>query len=316
MDLFYNELKNFGKVRANEPMSKHTTYKIGGSTKYFVEVGKMQNFVDLLKFLEGSGKDYFILGGGSNILVSDEGYDGVVVKVKVCEINVDGNLLTASAGCATVDVARKSMEVGLTGFEWGVGIPGTIGGAVRGNAGAMGGEVKDFVKEVEIYKDGEVIKITNKESGFGYRDSRFKTSNEVVLKVVLELEKGEAKEGMKQAIKNIQQRNLSQPQGFSSSGCIFKNYEIKNEEEKEELKKKGVLQEFLDKNLVPVGWLVESLGIKGLKSGNAQISEKHCNFILNLGGATASDILVLIEKIKAGVYDKYSINIEEEIRIL
>ena len=316
MDLFYNELKKFGKVKTNEPMSKYATYKIGGPAKYFVEVTEMQNFVDLLKFLEGEGQEYFVLGGGSNILVSDEGYDGVVIKVKVCEMKVEGNLLTASAGCTTVDVARKSIEFGLTGFEWGVGIPGTIGGAVRGNAGAMGGEMKDSVKEVEIYQDGEVVAITNEECGFGYRDSRFKISNEVVLKVVLELEKGEVKEAMKQAIKNIQQRNLTQPQGFPSSGCTFKNYEINSEEEKEELKKSGVPQEFLDKNLIPVGWLVESLGIKGLKSGNAQISEKHCNFIINLGGATASDILILIEKIKAGVYDKYSINIEEEIKII
>jgi UDP-N-acetylmuramate dehydrogenase len=316
MDLLYKELKGFGKVKLDEPLSKHTTFKIGGPAKYFVEITKSSELPKLLSYLDSEGVEFFILGGGSNLLVRDEGFDGVVIKNKVCDLKVENNLVTASAGCATVEVARKSIEEGLTGFEWGVGVPGTIGGAVRGNAGAMGGDMSESVKEVTVYDGGEELKLNNENCKFGYRDSIFKHTSAVILTVVIELKKSVDKEGMREAIKNLQYRNITQPQGYSSSGCIFKNYEVKNEEEKEALKLKGVPTEFLGKGIVPTGWLVENSGLKGKSIGGTSVSDKHCNFIVSTGSATASDIVNLIEKIKSVVYHKYGVYIEEEIKIL
>jgi UDP-N-acetylmuramate dehydrogenase len=310
----YNQLKQFGHVKANEPMNKHTTFKIGGQVDYFLTIGSMDSLVDALKFLDSEGVSYFILGGGSNMLVRDEGFRGVAIQIKDTRCEIQDTVVQCAAGCSTVEVAQKSIAAGLTGFEWGVGVPGTIGGAVRGNAGAMGGEMKDSVDRVEIYRDGEIVEITNAECEFGYRDSVFKHQSDIILRVYLRLKKTEDVSGMKQAMDNLMYRNKTQPQGYASIGCIFKNveYRIWNLESR----KIDLPDEFIKKGKVSAGWLIDQSGMKGVRVGNAQVSERHGNFIVNLGGATAQDVLSLIEQVKEKVYDTTGVEIEEEIQII
>lgn len=318
MTELYHTLKKFGHVRINEPLAKHTTFKIGGPADYFLTIEDRKMVVEALKFLDGEGQSYFILGGGSNMLVRDEGYRGVVINLKNKELQITNDEVICDAGCTTVEVARKTIQAGLTGFEWGVGVPGTIGGAVRGNAGAMGGEMRDNVEKVEVYKDGEVMELNNEECQFHYRHSIFKNEGGIVLRVWLKLKKvdsAEAAQGMKKALEHLQYRNKTQPQGFASTGCVFKNFEVKKSEV-EKLLTLGVPDEFLQKGKISAGWLIDQSGMKGVQIGKAKVSETHGNFTVNLGGATAADVLTLIEQIKERVYDKFGIEIEEEIQII
>ena len=326
-------------------MAKHTTFKIGGPVDYFVIVDSANgpgptdstnNLVQLLKYLDGEGMPYFIVGSGSNMLVRDEGFRGVAIQCKMQNAKCSGETIEAESGCITVEIARLSMKAGLTGFEWGVGVPGTIGGAVRGNAGAMGGEMKDVVSEVEIYRNGEMEKLSNKDCEFGYRDSVFKHQGGVVLRVTLQLAKSDPSTaaqgnalGIKKALEHIQYRNKTQPQGHASIGCIFKNFQIGLQTTDYRLQQpppvlplqggglEGVIpKEFITEGKVPAGWFVEQSGMKGVKVGQAQVSERHGNFIVNLGGATAQDVQTLVEQIKQKVYDTYGVELEEEIQII
>ena len=264
MDL-YKKLKEFGKVKINEPLSKHTTFKIGGPADFFVIVDSTDKLVELLNFLIGEGIEYFLIGGGSNMLVSDEGFLGVVIStINNKQITIEDEVVVVEAGATTALVAQESMRNNLTGFEWGVGVPGTIGGAVRGNAGATGSEIKDTLKKVEVYRDGEVIELDNKDCKFGYRNSIFKHNTDIILRVYLRLEKsqnkvnGEAREDalgykelMKIALGHLQYRNKTQPQGYSSTGCIFKNFTISGVAK---LRNLNIPKEFIDSGKIPAGW--------------------------------------------------------------
>ena len=313
MDQIYTTLRKFGKVKLNEPMSKHTTFKLGGPVKYFITIDNTDKLVEVLDFLREENVEYIILGGGSNVLCADKEFDGVVIKIHDQTTIIDDQTVIASAGASTVSVAQASVKAGLTGFEWGIGVPGTIGGAVRGNAGAMGGDMNGNISKVEVYRQGEILELTKEECEFAYRSSAFKNNNDIVLRVWLELEKSseESKDLMKKAIENISYRNTTQPQGFASSGCIFKNVSI----EKWKQENGGELPEiFAGKAVISAGWLVDSSGCKGLQVGQAQVSEKHANFIVNLGGATASEVKSLIEEVKEKVYNEFKITLETEVQ--
>ncbi|PIR77964.1 MAG: UDP-N-acetylenolpyruvoylglucosamine reductase, partial [Candidatus Magasanikbacteria bacterium CG10_big_fil_rev_8_21_14_0_10_36_16] len=181
MDQIYTTLRKFGKVKLNEPMSKHTTFKLGGPVKYFITIDNADKLVEVLNFLREENVEFIIIGGGSNVLCSDKEFDGVVIKIANNEIKLlEDNVLQADAGCVTVAVARESVKFNLTGFEWGIGVPGTIGGAVRGNAGAMGGDMSGNLSKVEVYRQGEILELSNEECEFAYRESIFKHNNDVV----------------------------------------------------------------------------------------------------------------------------------------
>lgn len=307
----YKQLKNYGKVKLSEPLSKHTTFKIGGPAQFFVTVEETDKLVELLKFLDDEGIERFILGGGSNMLAGDDEYSGVVININGKKTEVTDTGIVADAGCSTVAIANLSMKEGFIGFEWGVGVPGTIGGAVRGNAGAMGSDMSNNVEKIEAYMDGELVTLNNAECDFHYRHSFFKDTGAVVLRVHLKLEKSENKDGMKKALEFLQYRSKTQPQGFASTGCIFKNFEIHDTKFDFD-----VPEEFLKKGIISAGWLIDQAGMKGAQRGNAKVSDTHGNFIINLGSATASDVLTLIDEIKEKVYNKFGISIEEEIQIL
>lgn len=321
-------LKPFGQVKLNEPLAKHTTFKIGGPADCLVIVEDTDKLVGLLKYLDGEGTSYMIIGGGSNMLASDEGFQGVVIKVHSSKFIVQGDTLIVDAGCIIVVMAQESIKAGLIGFEWGVGVPGTIGGAVRGNAGAMGGEIKDVVEKVEIYRDGEVVTLNHQQCHFGYRDSMFKHSRSVIIRAYLRLQKNtkntKTLEPMKKALEYLQYRSKTQPQGWANTGCIFKNVDLEGKPgEAQRLRllqhfdaKDEKVQEFLRKEKISAGWLVEQAGMRGVRVGQAQVSERHGNFIVNLGGARAQDVQSLIARIKDKVYDRFGIKLEEEIQII
>ncbi|HYE60012.1 MAG TPA: UDP-N-acetylmuramate dehydrogenase [Candidatus Kapabacteria bacterium] len=313
MDAIYEQLKKFGSVKANEPMKKHTTFKIGGPARFFVTVTETDHLVELLHWLDGEGMLYVIHGGGSNMLVHDEGFEGVVIHVATTTARVDGTLLQADAGCLTATTARLATEHGLVGYEWAVGVPGTVGGAVRGNAGAGGGEMKDHVVEVDVYSDGAVVTYTHAECNFGYRHSRFKETKEVVLRVRLGLKKGNKEESMKTLLAHIAYRTKTQPKGLASIGCIFKNYEITKGLDGIKV---PVPQEFLTKGQLPAGWLVEQAGLKGKQVGGASVSPVHGNFVVNAGSASAQDVLTLVDEMKSQVYATCGVEIEEEIQVV
>lgn len=305
----YKELKKYGKVKLNESLSKHTTFKIGGPAGYFVITDSTENLVEILKIAAKYDINYFILGGGSNTLIADSGFEGMVIKVKNDKMKIEDDVIVADAGCSTAQVAQSSIKAKLSGFEWGVCVPGTIGGAVRGNAGAMGAEMKDSVEKVDIFRDGELLELNNKECKFGYRDSVFKSGgNDIILRVHLKLKKGGNKDLVTEALKHVQFRKDTQPQGFSS-GCVFKNANLKEF-------KGEIPEEFVKKGYISAGWLIDKAGLKGARVGNIKVSEKHANFIMNLGGGTAGDVIKLIEKVKETVYDKFGVKLEEEIHIL
>ncbi|MBU0660842.1 UDP-N-acetylmuramate dehydrogenase [Patescibacteria group bacterium] len=307
--MMYKELKQFGAVKVNVSLAKYLTMKVGGIAQCIVIVEELDKLIDLLTYLEGTDIQPLLIGGGSNMILSDDEFEGVAIIVKVANCEIEGDRVIADAGCSTVEVARKSFAAGLTGFEWGVGVPGTIGGAVRGNAGAMGGDMSQSIEKVLVYQDGETKELSGKDCAFAYRDSLFKHDSSIILRVWLQLQKTEAKDGMKKALEHIQYRNKTQPQGYASSGCIFKNISIEGEKE-------GVPKEFIEKGIIPAGWLIEQVGLKGKQIGNAQISEKHGNFIVNVGGACAQDIFDLIDEAKEKVFEQFGFKLEEEIRIV
>ena len=318
----HQQLKNFGQVKLNESLAKHTTFKIGGIAQLFLVVESTDKLVAALQYLDGEGIGRCIIGGGSNMLAPDQGLDGVVIQIKNQNLKVKDNFLEADAGCITVAVAQASIQAGLTGFEWGVGVPGTIGGAVRGNAGAMGGEMSQAVTEVTVYRDGEILRLTQANCGFNYRESDFKHSHDVILSVTLALEKTESKEGMKKALEYLQYRNKTQPQGYASTGCIFQNaVASRTGVSKEKLlglfpEDAEKIEKFFAIDRISAGWLVEKSGMKGAKVGQAAVSDKHGNFVVNLGGATSTEVLTLIEQIKEKVYATTGISIEPEIQII
>lgn len=316
MDLA-KKLRQFGKVRTNEPMSKHTTFKIGGPVALYIDINAVEDVPAVIALLDEVGMEYIILGGGSNMLWQDEPYEGAVITILDSHIEIDGETVLAHAGAQTVKVAQASVKEGLEGFAWGVGVPGTIGGAVRGNAGAMGKEMKDDVAKIEVLVNGEVVEFLNRECDFSYRNSIFKLQGGIVLKVWLKLKNGDAQASMKKALEALQYRNTTQPKGFASTGCIFKNFKIQGLSHAStgdsKFKIEQLPQEFIDKGVVSAGWMVDQAGMKGVKIGDAQVSDVHGNFIVNLGKATAADVKALIAQVKQAVYSKFGVELEEEI---
>lgn len=319
MQQLYKEIRKYAKVRLNEPMKKHTTFKIGGPASFFITIADIDNLPPILKLLDDEGISRIMLGGGSNVLFPDDGYEGAVIKVTDMSFEIQDNTVKASAGAIIKDVSRATVDAGLTGFEWAIGVPGTIAGALRGNAAYNGVAMEDGIKKVEVYRDGEVLELSNEECAFGYKETIFKYNSDIILHMWLSLKKGDKKQIEKEAIDNIQYRETTQPKGYGSAGCTFKNVVVDDTEKRRlmDVIDDERIRDIMGKyNKVPVGRLIDLLGLKGEKRGNAQISEVHANFIVNLGDAKASDVKELIELIKEKVYATYSIQLEEEIHVI
>ena len=300
------------EVLENEPLAKYTTFKIGGPAKFFVTVNNKADLFKAVKAADEFKLPYFIKGGGSNILVSDNGFDGLVIKLESSEPEIKENLVTVFAGSSLGGFINKTVQAGLGGLEFAANIPGTVGGAIYGNAGAYGKGVGDFVQSVEIIcQDNHEINLkvlTKEECEFNYRDSIFKKNkNWIIAEIVFKLEKDEDAVAKLEQIKTEWQERLAkQPLDCPSAGCSFKNIIYTPE-----LKK---YQDWEIKGKLPAGKFIEETGLKGKKLGGAMISDKHANFILNYNNATAQDVKGLIELVKQEVKDKFGVELEEEVQ--
>ena len=290
------ENKSFGKILFNEPMRNHTTFKIGGPADVMIIPSNEEELIKAITFCRENNIDFLIMGNGSNLLVRDGGIRGVVIKVNegFNELTVDGTRIYCQAGALLSTTSKLALKYSLKNFEFASGIPGTIGGAITMNAGAYGGEMKDVVKLVRVLdKNNQIKEYTNEEMNFRYRNSRIWDEGLIVLGVELGLEAGEysAIEGI---MKDLTYRRTSkQPLELPSGGSTFKRPE-------------GYF----------AGKLIEDAGLRGLRYGGAQVSEKHCGFVVNVDNATCKDILHLISVIQKVVRDKFNVELETEIKLL
>ncbi|MFZ3055064.1 MAG: UDP-N-acetylmuramate dehydrogenase [Minisyncoccales bacterium] len=322
MDIF-EELKNeFPKLEKEVMLKNYTTFRIGGLAKYFLRTSDRK---ELKKIIERAIKEnikFLVIGGGSNTLFSSEGFDGLVVIYKIDNVkerplieNKGGDLFKIDA---TITLSSLIMEMkGFSGLEWGVGIPGTLGGAINGNTGAAGESVSDSIESVDVLeiKDGEVLEkiFKNRECCFGYRTSIFKNNHDLlIISANLKLAKGNEKEIQERIKINLERRKAKQPKGFSA-GSVFKNYNGKIDESI--ILNYPELKSFNEKTYIPAGLLIELSELKGKQIGDAKISEEHANFIINLGNATSDDVMSLINLIKKTVKEKFSVDLIEEIKI-
>lgn len=285
-----------GQVLAEEPMSKHTTFRIGGPAKYFCLPRTAKQLSATIAACQDAGEDYYILGNGSNILVSDEGYQGVVIQLfqNMNELRFEGNCLHAQAGVLLVKAAHQAGQASLTGMEFASGIPGTVGGALVMNAGAYGGEMKDIVREVTVLtREGKTLKLLKNELEMGYRTSVIAKKNYVVLETIFELSEGDP-EVIEERMQELKEaRTSKQPLEYPSAGSTFK-------------RPQGYF----------AGKLIMDAGLRGFRVGGAQVSEKHCGFVINTGGATAQDVLTLITHVQEEVKRQFDVTLEMEIKTL
>ncbi|MFA6145986.1 MAG: UDP-N-acetylmuramate dehydrogenase [Patescibacteria group bacterium] len=297
------------QIKKNISLAPLTSFKIGGSAKYFLEAKNVDEVVEGLKWAKKNKIKYFVLGGGSNILISDRGFRGMVINFKFSILNFQKNIIIAGAGTSLAQLVGASIKDGLKGLEWAAGIPGTLGGAIYGNTGAMGHSISESVEKIKVLRNGVLINLKNKDIKFAYRKSIFQKNKDVILEIELKLQKGDKEEIKKLIKENLLKRSSNQPH-YPSAGCIFKNpkFEIRNS------KKYPEMENFKKSGTVSAGWLIEKCGLKGKQIGQAQISEKHANFIVNLGNAKAKDVIALINLVKKTVKNKFNFDLKEEIQ--
>jgi len=304
-------------IQKNIPLANFTTFRIGGPAKFFVEVSSEEELMEALKYAKENNLKFFILGGGSNVLISDDGFDGLVIRVHSSRSTVYGNIITTDAGISIAKLIKISTENNLAGLEWAGGLPGSLGGAIRGNAGTFGLSMKDIVESVKVY-DLESQKIEvydNAKCRFEYRCSIFKKNCKlIILSAVLKFKADEKEALQKKVQESIAWRKSVFPETLSP-GSFFK-HTAPTEHNLKKLKELPRFSELKlhEKNTIPTGFVIEECGLKGKKIGGAMVSEKHANFIINTGGATAQDVIMLASFIKQQVRDKFGIELQEEVQ--
>ena len=290
------ELLGKDKVLFEEPMSSHTTFRIGGPAEVFLMPESYEQIRSALALCREEGVPYFVLGNGSNLLVSDSGYRGVIIQMyrNMGDIELKGTEIRACAGALLSSVAAAARKASLTGFEFAGGIPGTLGGAVVMNAGAYGGEMKDVLREVTVMtKEGDIRVIPSDRMELGYRTSIIKKTGYLVLEAVISLEKGDPQAIQEKTKELASKRTEKQPLDYPSAGSTFKRPE-------------GYF----------AGKLIMDSGLRGFRVGGAQVSEKHCGFVINTGGATAKDVKELMDHVIRTVKENYNITLEPEVKFL
>lgn len=296
---FYDKLNNViakDSILIDEPMSRHTTFRVGGPADFFVTPKAKEEVRDVIRICKEAGMPYYIIGNGSNLLVSDAGYRGVIVQIykEMNEVKVEGDLVKAQAGALLSGIAAKALAAELTGFEFASGIPGTIGGACVMNAGAYGGEMKDVLESVTVLTgEGKIIELGRNELELGYRTSVIAKKGYIVLGAVLKLERGDG-EKIKTYMDELKEKRVTkQPLEYPSAGSTFKRPE-------------GYF----------AGKLIEDAGLRGFQVGGAQVSEKHCGFVINRDHATAADIMELMRQVQIRVKENSGVDLEPEVKRL
>lgn len=315
-------------MQENLPLKDYSTFKIGGAARYFCVAKNEEEVKEALDFAIANRLRVFIIGRGSNLLIADKGFDGLVLKIEDDSIRTEttegGITAHLGAGNLLTKLALDFQKEGIGGLGWAAGIPATLGGAICGNAGANGKEISESVKEVitlemklapEKYLESYNLRsMTKDECNFSYRKSIFKdTGRFIILGATLLLPKGDKEEIKQEIEKNLENRRQKQPLEHPNTGSTFKN-PILTEEQKDKLSRKcPQFGDVCKNNTVPAGWLIEQSGLKGKKIGGVMISPKHANFIVNTDGGTAEDVVILIGLVKQKVYNKFGIQLREEI---
>lgn len=294
---YFSNLVGSENIKLNEPMKGHTSFKLGGPADILLTPNKVCDIPQVIKYCKDNEIPYFVMGNGSNLIVREKGIRGVVIKIfdNFSKIELlENNIIEVEAGVLLSKLSKFAYGNSLTGLEFASGIPGTVGGAVTMNAGAYGGEMKDCVIKTEfIDSEGNIKTITGDEHAFGYRDSFIQKQQGIVIKTWIKLEIGDNAEIKAKLDDLCQRRKDKQPLEMPSAGSVFKR---------------------------PVGYfagkLIEDSGFRGYSIGGAQVSEKHCGFIVNKGDATADDVLNLIKHIQNTVKDKFNVDLCTEVRII
>ncbi|WP_101773931.1 UDP-N-acetylmuramate dehydrogenase [Peptostreptococcus faecalis] len=295
----YNSLKSIideDLIYIDEPMNDHISFKVGGPADILVRPKTEDDIRAVLKLVNEKNIPFLVMGNGTNILIKDGGFRGLVIELSsnFSNYNIDGDEITVETGALLSTIGREAMNASLTGFEFASGIPGTLGGALAMNAGAYGGEMKNIVKSVRLMDcDGNIVEYTNEEMRFEYRHSRLTEENLIALSAVIKLENGDYEE-IKEKMNDLShQRRTKQPLEYPSAGSTFKRPE-------------GYF----------AGKLIQDSNLKGFSVGGAMVSEKHSGFIINYNNATARDLINLIEHVKSSVYENHGVKLEEEVKIL
>ncbi|OON93571.1 MAG: UDP-N-acetylenolpyruvoylglucosamine reductase [Candidatus Epulonipiscioides saccharophilum] len=282
------------QIKINEPIKNYTTFKIGGPAKVLVVAEKIDEISKIINVCKKENVKYYILGRGSNLLAKDEGYDGVLILINISKIEIANNIITVEAGAKLSRIAQIASENNLSGFEFAHGIPGSIGGAVVMNAGAYGDEIKDVLLSIEaINAQGKQVTLQSSELNLGYRTSIIPKEGLIVLSATIKLNPGNREDIEKKTRELNQQRRDKQPLNYPSAGSTFKRPE-------------GYF----------AGKLISDAGLAGLRIGDAQVSEKHCGFIVNVGSATYQDVNSLIEKVKYEVFRQFGVMLESEVKVI
>lgn len=306
------------KIRKNVPLAPFTTFKIGGPAKYFCQIEKEEELLEAIKYACGNKLEFFVLAGGSNILVSDKGFNGLVIRVLDAKCRVLGVRMECGAGLQLSEAVKLAAKNSLSGLEWAAGIPGTVGGAVRGNAGAYGSDMSFAVESVKVLRADSFDKnqkskiFTSENCGFGYRHSVFKKNrNLIILSCVLKLQKGNKAE-IERKMKEIIIKRADKLPKDSSAGSLFQNPIVKNPELIARFEREAKSK--CHGGRIPTGWLIDELDLRGKKIGGVMVSEKHANFVVNLGQGKAQDVVALASYIKQQVRDNFGIQLKEEVQ--
>ncbi|MFH0873587.1 MAG: UDP-N-acetylmuramate dehydrogenase [Candidatus Komeilibacteria bacterium] len=304
-------------LRHSVPLAPFTTFKIGGLADYFYEAHDSDQTSDILQWAQEQQLPFLILGGGSNVLLPDAGYRGLVIQPKFNRLEIDDNLVVAGSGLNLQELINKTLEAGLTGLEFVAGVPGTVGGAVVGNAGMYGVDMSSVVETVS-YIDlttFEEKKIAASDVGFAYRHSKLKDLPALVTEVSLKLKKDDLEVSQKIIAERLAMRRDSMPPE-PSAGCFFKNVILANID-LDKLRAQDIdTDQFIKFGKIPTGFLIDHCNLKGFKLGGAQVSPRHANYIINTGSATAEDVIKLASLIKQKVRDTFGIQLQEEVRII
>lgn len=301
-------------IQEKIPLAPLTSFRVGGDASFYVEVTSAQELKEALDFAKEKNLKYYLLGGGTNLLVSDKGFDGLVIRMKMNTVCLSDNMIEADAGVPLIKVINMAAQAGLGGMELMAGIPGSMGGAVRGNAGAYGTEICQLVKKVKAFdvEKNETIEFENDSCDFSYRFSIFKkNSNLIALSISLELTPADPKEIQEKTNATIMKRASMGLGGYKSAGSFFMNPTVENQKLKEEFEKeKG---EAARNDKLPAGWVIEQAGLRGKKIGGAAVCDKHSNYIINAENATAEEVMILVSYIKQQVRDQFGIQLQEEV---
>ncbi len=310
-------------IQGNIELKQYSTFKLGGPAKYFFIAKSKEEIIKAVQTAKKLDLPFFILGGGSNILVHDNGFDGLVIKVEIKNMEVNGDIIKAEAGVLLGQVVATAMQNGLIGMEWAIGIPGTIGGAVRGNAGAYGSDTSTNVMTTQVYdlEKNIEVKMTKEKCKFEYRESIFKKNpNLIILGAEFQFKQGDKEKIRNQMMAYTKTRIYSQPK-FPSVGCSFKNIIVTDEIRKKikEIDEDGSEAIKTDEKTgiskIGSAWFIDQAGLKGYQIGGAKVSDEHANFIIKVKeDGKADDVVQLISYIKQQVRAKFGIQLQEEVQ--